>query len=228
MILDLHVHSDASDDSRASVEGYMTWLTKRPGEPRLDGIVLTEHRQFDLQRDLRSFEDRYGIRILRGAEIETDYGHMLVFGVNRDIVDCLDFTDVRLPAQKVITEVSRRGGVVIPCHPGRPTVGLCAHYELKPPLEGVVGVEALNGGSRKGENERTTALMAQHGYGGCGGSDAHMVSFIGICATVFERPVRDEADLVLALIEGRYRAIDRRQESAGTTGPAPGAEGDPV
>ena len=67
MIVDLHVHSDASDDSRAPVEGYLTWLAKRRSERPIDAIVLTEHRHFDLDRDVRGLEDRYGIRILRGA-----------------------------------------------------------------------------------------------------------------------------------------------------------------
>ena len=122
--------------------------------------MLTEHRQWDLTRDYRELEDRYGILILRGAEVETDYGHMLVYGVNDDITRRFDFTNVRLPAQEVVSEVARLGGVAAPCHPGRPTIGLCEHYETKPPLEGVVAVEALNGGSRKGENERVQALIA--------------------------------------------------------------------
>jgi predicted metal-dependent phosphoesterase TrpH len=210
MVLDLHVHSEASDDSRAPVEAYLTWITKRRRERPLDGIVLTEHRQFEPGRDFRALEDRYGIRVLRGAEIETDYGHMLVFGVNGDMLRRFDFADVRLPAQAVVTEIGRMGGVVVPCHPGRPTVGLCAHYETKGPLEDVVAVEALNGGSRMGENERATELIRGAGCGGTGGSDAHMVSFIGVCATEFDRAIRDEEDLVRALIDGHYRAVDFR------------------
>ena len=77
----------------------------------------------------------------------------------------------------------------MPCHPGRPNVGLCAHYETKPPLAGVLAVEALNGGSKKGEDARVAELMAEHGYAGFGGSDSHLVSFVGICATAFEAPI---------------------------------------
>src|SRR5262249_39801587 len=82
------------------------------------------------------------------AEVETDYGHVLVYGVNDDILARFDFANVRLPAQELITEVDRLGGVALPCHPGRTNVGLCAHYETKPALEGVGAGEALNGGSR--------------------------------------------------------------------------------
>ena len=118
--------------------------------------------------------------MLRGAEVETDYGHILLYGVNADMTRRFDFANVRLPAQEVISEVARMGGVAAPCHPGRPTIGLCEHYATRPPLAGVVAVEALNGGSRRGENERVQALIDAHGYGAFGGSDAHLVSLIGI------------------------------------------------
>ena len=53
------------------------------------------------------------------------------------------------------------GGVAVPCHPGRPNVGLCEHYAKKPALENVIAVEVLNGGSRKGEDERAAKLDAR-------------------------------------------------------------------
>jgi predicted metal-dependent phosphoesterase TrpH len=210
VILDLHLHSERSDDSRAPVEAYLKLLTRKRSERPIDGLVLTEHRQFDLDRDFRDLEDRYGILLLNAAEIETDYGHVLVFGVNRDILARFDFTNVRLPAQEVITEVAALGGIALPCHPGRPTVGLCAHYETKPRLEGVVAVEALNGGSRKGEDDRVQELIRDYGYGAYGGSDSHLVSFVGVCATEFDGEIRTMDDLVRELGGRRCRPVDFR------------------
>jgi predicted metal-dependent phosphoesterase TrpH len=210
VILDLHLHSERSDDSRAPVEAYLKLLHRKRAERPLDGIVLTEHRQFDLTRDHRALEDRYGLLILEAAEVETDYGHMLVYGVNADILARFDFADVRLPAQEVITEVDRLGGVALPSHPRRPNVGLCAHYATKPPLDGVVAVEALNGGSRKGEDDRVQELIRRHGYAAYGGSDSHLVSFVGVCATEFEAEIRSVEDLVRALKGRRYRPVDFR------------------
>jgi predicted metal-dependent phosphoesterase TrpH len=209
VILDLHLHSELSDDSRAPVEAYLKLLQRKRDERPLDGIVLTEHRQF-ARRDYRALEDQYGFLILNAAEVETDYGHVLVYGVNDDILARFDFRDVRLPAQEVITEVDRLGGVALPCHPGRANVGLCAHYEHKPPLAGVRAVEALNGGSRKGEDARVAELIARHGYGAFGGSDSHLVSFVGVCATEFEADVRNVEDLVRELRGGRYQPVDFR------------------
>ena len=69
MILDLHAHSDASEDSRAPLETYLKWLQRKRDVLPIDGIVLTEHRQWDPTVDYRPLEDRYGILILRGAEV---------------------------------------------------------------------------------------------------------------------------------------------------------------
>lgn len=211
MILDLHVHTDASDDSRAPIEGYLRWIENRRATLPIDGVVLTEHRHWDPGLDYRALEDRFGILILRGVEVETDYGHVLLYGVSADTARYIDFANVHLDAQMVVTEVARMGGIAAPCHPGRPTVGLCDHYSRGRPLQGVVAVEALNGGSRRGENERVRQLIERYGYRGFGGSDSHLVSMIGICATEFDVEIRSAEDLVHALNSGTYRPVDNRE-----------------
>jgi len=208
--LDLHSHSEASEDSRAPLEAYLNWLKLRAAERPLDGIVLTEHRQFNGGADYRALEDKFGMLVLKASEVETDYGHVLVFGVNDEMTKRFDFANVRLRAQELIDEVARMGGVAVPCHPGRPNVGLCEHYAKKPALENVVAVEVLNGGSRKGEDERSIELVNKYGYRAIGGSDSHLVSLIGLCATRFEAEVRTEEDLVRELKQGAYEPVDFR------------------
>jgi len=110
----------------------------------------------------------------------------------------------------VIDGVAAMGGVVVPCHPGRPNVGLCEHYEKKPPLDNVLAVELLNGGSRKGEDQRSAELIKRYGYRTTGGSDSHLVSLIGLCATRFEADVRTIEELVSELQGGRFEAVDFR------------------
>jgi len=208
--LDLHSHSEASEDSRAPLEAYLNWLKLRRAERPVHGIVLTEHRQFNQAADYRALEDRFGILVLKASEIETDYGHMLVFGVTEEMTARFDFANVHLPAQEVIDEVARMGGVVVPCHPGRPNVGLYEHYEKRPPLENVVAVEVFNGGSRKGEDERSQLLAEKFGYGEVGGSDSHLVSLIGLCATRFDAEIRQVEDLVRELRTRSYEPVDFR------------------
>jgi predicted metal-dependent phosphoesterase TrpH len=207
MILDLHSHSVRSDDARAKVENYCQWIRKR--ELELDGFVLTEHRQFDATSDYRELEDQFGLLILKAAEVETEYGHVLVFGVNSDLCAAFDFADVALPLRKVMQESQRCGALVVPCHPGRPKVGMAAHIGELGPVEDVEVVEIFNGGSRGGENERAIELAERFGYRGIGGSDAHIVSHIGRCVTEFERDIHGIEDLVRELRGSEFRAIDR-------------------
>ena len=205
MILDLHNHSVLSDDGRARAESYCQWIRAR-GLP-LDGFVLTEHRQFDRTSDYRKLEDESGLLILKGSEVETDYGHCLLFGVNEDLQAAFDFARIDLPLEQVVREAERCGAIAVPCHPGRPRVGLCAHYTERGPVPGVGIVETLSGGSRAGEQDDALRLAEQFGYAGVGGSDAHIVSHIGRCATDFERPIQSESDLVSALRARAFRAV---------------------
>jgi predicted metal-dependent phosphoesterase TrpH len=205
MILDLHSHSIVSDDGRAKVENYCQWIRKK--DLPLDGFVLTEHRLFDAASDYRDLEDEFGLLILKASEVETEYGHVLVFGVNEDLVNAFDFGRVDLALATVVAEAERAGAIAVPCHPGRTKVGMCAHYETKGPVDGVRVIETLNGGSRGTENEEAIALAAKYGYRGIGGSDAHIVSFVGRCATEFEKYVTSSEDLVRELKAGRFEAV---------------------
>lgn len=205
MILDLHTHSIASDDGRAKVENYCQWI-QRKSIP-LDGFVLTEHRQFDDASDYRSLEDRFGLLILKASEVETEYGHVLVFGVNEELRAAIDFARIDNPLALVLAASKRCGAVAVPCHPGRPKVGLCAHWETRGPVEGVHTVETLNGGSREGENEQALQYAQRHGWNRTGGSDSHIVSHIGRYATCFEAELTNIDDLVAALQSGRFDAV---------------------
>jgi predicted metal-dependent phosphoesterase TrpH len=209
MILDLHNHSVRSDDGRAKVENYCQWIRRR-GLP-LDGFVLTEHRQWDAESDYRRLEDEFDLLILKGSEVETEYGHVLLFGVNEDLTQAFDFTRLDLPLAEVVAAADRCGAIAVPCHPGRVTVGMCAHYANRGPCAGVRVIETLNGGSQGSENEEAIALARRYGYRGVGGSDAHIVSFIGRCATRFQREIRSIGDLVAELRGDAFEAVSFKE-----------------
>lgn len=212
MILDLHTHSIKSDDGRAKVRNYCQWIRTR--EIPVDGFVLTEHRQFDDESDYGPLADEFGLTILKGSEVETEYGHVLVFGVTEGLRQAFDFGDIRLPLARVIEACEAHGAVPVPCHPGRPRVGMHAHLEEFGVPEGVRIVEVYNGGSR-GEEDRIAQAMAEaQGYLGIGGSDAHIVSHVGRCATRFPAPVRSAGELVEALNAGEFEALTNRESAA--------------
>jgi predicted metal-dependent phosphoesterase TrpH len=204
MILDLHTHSVRSDDGRAKVSNYCQWIRRK--ELPLDGLVLTEHRQFDAESDYHDLEDEYGMLILKASEVETDYGHVLIFGVNEDLVHAFDFARIDNPLPLVLSAAKRCGGFAVPCHPGRRNVGLFAHYEQRGPVDEVEVVEIYNGGSIPGEDELSEQEAQRFGYRGIGGSDSHIVSRVGFCATEFTDDIETMDDLVDALRAGRCEA----------------------
>ena len=218
MILDLHCHSVVSDDSRATVEQYAKWIgVLRKKGYRIDGIVLTEHRTFDRTSDHRDLEDKYELLILKASELDTNCGHMLVYGVNDHLLRSFDFKDVRMDAPKLVREAEASGAIAIPAHPGRERVGFIEFVD-KFDFSPVIAVEQINGGSRAWENERVEQLIAEKRYHGIGGSDAHFVNAIGSCLTEFQREIRTIDDLVAELRTGDYQAI--RLEATRSSGAA--------
>lgn len=207
--MDLHSHStDASDDAGGTVEGYLKWIVARRKRGfQVDGIVLTEHRSFDPELDYEELAERYNVVVLRGAELETDVGHVLVYGIGPQLAQEFDFANIALPYQELFRRVRELGGFAVGAHAGRARIGLAEHAANGAPLDHIEAIEQLNGGSSDTENERGLKLAEQHGLHCVGGSDAHYVSAIGRCLTAFARPVRSVEQLVEALSEGDYYAV---------------------
>jgi len=212
VILDLHTHSIKSDDGRAKVENYCQWIRAR--RVPIDGFVLTEHRQFDFESDYGALARKHDLVILKGAEVETEYGHVLVFGVTAPLYRAFDFASIGLPLEQVVAHCAAHDAVAVPCHPGRPRVGMSAHLAEHGVPQGVRIVEIHNGGSRGDEDAVAAAMARELGYLGVGGSDSHIVSHIGRCATEFPAPVASEAALVEALRAETFRAIPRDELTA--------------
>jgi predicted metal-dependent phosphoesterase TrpH len=205
VLLDLHTHSIKSDDGRAKVNNYCQWI--RSKDVPIDGFVLTEHRQFDFESDYSALAEKFDLLILKGAEVETEYGHVLIFGVTEALTREFDFSSINLSLEMVIEKSEQHGAIAAPCHPGRPRVGMFAHTEEYGIPKGVRIVEIYNGGSRENEDQIAIDNAEKLGYQGIGGSDSHIVSHVGRCATQFAAPISNMDDLVAALESGEFEAV---------------------
>ena len=208
MFIDMHVHSKQSDDAGGTVEGYLKWthVLRKKGY-RVDGIALTEHRGFDLEVDYTPLAERYDAVVLKGAEIETDMGHVLVYGVTAELMDMFDFKDIALPASEVFKAARDTGGYAIAAHPGRPRIGLWQHVQNGAQPEGVATIERLNGGSSAEENDLAGRMAQEYGFHCVGGSDSHYVSTIGRCITRFDRRITRIEELLEELNLGDFDAV---------------------
>ncbi len=207
--LDLHSHStDASDDAGGTVEGYLKWIVgRRKRGFHVDGFVLTEHRNFDPDLRYDQLAEQYDVVVLKGAELETEIGHVLVYGIDQRLSREFDFSRVDIPSADLFKAAHDFGGFAVAAHAGRQRIGLWDYAEQGVSIGHVRAIEELNGGSSAEENHRAETLTERNGFFRVGGSDAHYVSAIGRCLTAFSRPIHTMAALVEELNGGDYSPL---------------------
>ena len=162
---------------------------------------------------VEDLQQKHGFLILRGNEIITDQGDMLVFGLDADIQGVVKLGDLR-------EEVTRAGGFIIVPHPfrgfltfGVGEVGLTPEKAMERSLFKLVdAVEVLNGKVTEKENDFASRVAAGLGLPVTGGSDAHEISEVGGYATRFPEAIKSERDLIDALKKGGYGPVVFREE----------------
>ena len=121
MIVDLHVHTNLSADSNVAPEKYLEFAASQGRG--LGAICFTEHRLFpadpEIGRVYAELGERFGIAIFKGIEADTDLGHLLMFGVNKEVVRRFDLTARMLRKEHLIEVLQDEGGVTVPPHPFR-------------------------------------------------------------------------------------------------------------
>ncbi|MEW5722434.1 MAG: PHP domain-containing protein, partial [Thermodesulfobacteriota bacterium] len=180
----------------------------------LGGLCLTDHNHLWPAEAVEELRQRHGFLVLRGNEITTDQGDMLVFGLDKGIGNFMRLEDLR-------REVDAAGGFIILAHPfrgflvvGLAQTGLTVDKAAERPLfRHVDALEVLNGKVTASENEFAARVAANLGLPATGGSDAHEVGEVGLYATSFEAEITDERSLVRALRGGRYEPIRFRRDA---------------
>jgi predicted metal-dependent phosphoesterase TrpH len=208
MLIDLHVHTKLSADSRTDAEAYLEIAARTT--PRLDAICFTEHRLFPndpaLDAAYAELAERFDIRIFKGIEADTNLGHLLIFGVTKEIERRFDLTSRMLRAERLIEFVHGEGGVAIPAHPFRESgYGVRLDDLLAKLGPALSAVEALNGQNSPSQNEDALIACAKLGLTPVAGSDAHFATprWFMTCATELERPVATVDELCAELRGGR-------------------------
>ncbi len=205
MLIDLHTHSyPKSDDSFVSVDD----LIDRAKSLGLDGICLTEHDVFWSSDEVTQLSRRHDFLVIPGSEINTDAGHILVFGLQEYVFGLHKPAFLR-------QQVNKAGGVMVAAHPYRrryladPGHNPDARAEM---LERAIAddfflmcdaIEGCNGRGKEDENEFSRDLGNAFALNFTGGSDAHRVEQLGTVATRFERRIQGLAELIEEIKAGR-------------------------
>ena len=219
MLIDLHSHSyPHSDDSFMSVDELIDG-SKSLG---LDGICLTDHDTFWTEDQVRELSDRHDFLVIPGCEINTEAGHVLVFGLSK-----YEF-GMHKP-EFLQACVDRAGGAMIAAHPYRRR--FIEEPADKPGVRDEMleragddeffqmcqGLEALNGRGLSIQNQFSLDLGGLLKVNMTAGSDAHKVEQIGTVATEFHELVTGLGDLIRELKEGRFQPVDLRQNPVRNT-----------
>ena len=212
MFVDLHVHTTrkSSDSSLSPTE--LIQEAKRIG---LDGVCLTEHGGPWDRHEFQRFAEQHDLLLVRAMEVETDMGHITVFGLD-------GYRSGINKARELRRCVDEVGGFMVVAHPFRGLFNVPESRNLlysnglapsgpeeamEHPVFGLVdAVEVANAGNSDQENRFALRVAELLGKPCVGGSDAHSVHGLGGCLTVFEDTVRSEEEFVEALRSGRFHA----------------------
>lgn len=217
MNIDLHLHT-----LYGSACAYMDadQLIQRAKAVGLDGICITEHDHLWERDAVERLREKHGFLVIGGAEVSTDQGEILVFGLHRSVREIHRAEELR-------KRVDEEGGFMILAHPFRNEPGLYDSFSFSfPSMEStpeevravcnrsvfslVDALEVFNGRAGRQETAFTQAVAAALNLGGTGGSDAHAVLGVGACYTRFFADIKDERDLIAELKKGRFQAVDDR------------------
>ncbi len=212
MLIDLHVHtSHGSGDSNLGPEELVAEAT-RIG---LEGACLTEHNRTWEPEELQRFAQEHNhLLLVRAIEVETNMGHITVFGLDRYVSGIWDIAELRRVSDEA-------GAFMVVAHPFRKLFGLpgssdnllfkgmehpptTAKEAAGHPIFQYVDAIEANGADSDQESELAVEVARHLGKPAVGGSDVHSVSGLGACVTVFPRSIESEGEFMEALRAGGY------------------------
>jgi hypothetical protein len=203
-VADLHVHTIYSPDSVITPQA----LLKRTQKLGIDIVCITDHSVFEDNMELETLKTlSKNPLIIRGVELATDNGEILIFGLKDDFwKKQMKGMEVLPSTAKVIEAVRDFNGVAIWAHPFREYNVI--HYDTEyARFKGINILEGINGRNNEQENLEAINYSKEHNYKIIGGSDAHKASDIGKCLTLFKDKIRSEEEFIHALKRSSYMPI---------------------
>ena len=199
MIIDLHCHTKYSYDCYLEPLD----LIKRAKEVNLDGICITEHYSFTLSRHIANIDQGGDFLILRGLEISTNMGHLLVYGVKDDSWNTWS-RDNYLDIVEVIRNVHSEGGICVPAHPFR---GWDSLGDTIVTIDGLDALETHNSRTSLDENKKAIRAAYSLKLPSIGGSDCHRIEQVGSVVTEFLNPIKTMDDMIREIRKGNCRGL---------------------
>ena len=171
--LDLHIHSQYSEDGIGSPKDIIKSLKKRG----LDGMAITDHNSVD--GGLKALKDApKDFIVIPGLEISTLDGHMIALDVKETI-------QRELSIEETVEKIIDLGGTPIVPHLYRNMSGI-KREKLEKIRKNISAIEVFNACSAPKTNLKTIKVAKELNFGGTGGSDSHNPLFVGYGYTIVE------------------------------------------
>jgi len=172
-------------------------LLKAAEQRGLDAVCVTDHGRYDGFRLASELAQQSCVSVFMGIEITTTEGDVLVYSVEE-----LSFPHSVEP-QELIDFANKHGAVAVVAHPFRSTAPSIGN--LLTSLSGLTGVEVCNGNCSDEQNALAHAHARRMNVACLGGSDAHCCGAVGSYYSIFDEPVRTQAEFVRAIRDGCLR-----------------------
>jgi predicted metal-dependent phosphoesterase TrpH len=209
LLVDIHAHtSPHSEDSTLRPDD----LIEAARDAGLDGVCVTDHDYFWTAEQVAALSRRHGFTVLPGCEVNTDGGHILVFGLDKYVfgmhkVDYLGRLVAEAGGAMVAAHPHRRRLLTGQDHSPQDVEGMLEAAIADPLLSTCHAVETLNGRATDREREFSKELARRLDKPGLGGSDCHYPGQVGGAATRFYRPISSVEELIREIRGGRFEAV---------------------
>jgi predicted metal-dependent phosphoesterase TrpH len=171
--LDLHIHSQYSEDGAGTPKEIIKVLQKRG----LDGMSITDHNT--LKGSLKALKEApKDFIVITGVEISTNNGHIIALNIKEEIPR-------NLSVEETVDRIIDLGGTPIIPHLLRSMSGI-KEKNLKIIKNKISTIEVFNSCSNPQNNLKVIKIAKKYNLGGTGGSDSHSPKYVGSAYTIVD------------------------------------------
>jgi len=200
----MHCHTTAH--SACSVVDPVTMI-RQIVKMHLQGAILTEHRYLWSRQEISELRAKAEVSnnflILSAQEVETDIGHVLVYGGTKSVEDIIPLKELR----KMFPEAA-----LVWAHPFRHGKTPSKDDLLNPLLD---GLEIFSMNQNLNENYLGLRQWHRYKFTAISGSDAHEKAKAGVFPSQFDHPVETIEDVAEEIKHARCRPFFKEIPKSG-------------
>ncbi len=204
MLLEIHAHTKKySPCSRIDPVA----LVRRVSAQKLQGVLITEHHYLWTPHEIDELRTTSGAErnfvILAAQEIETEKGHVIVYGADKTIDGHVRIAAIResFPDAAIVLAHPFRKGLI-------PNDALLLSSDFD-------AIEIFNSNHSVTENYSAIATWHRLKFTAVAGSDAHSIETAGIYPTIFDHPVTSVEEIAREIKNRRVRPFFKEIPKSG-------------